>query len=476
MSVSYGVTSTGFGIKPFAECLAEINALFQTVFGNTIDLSPSEPFGQWAAIWAKREWELWQLAAAVYNARDPNSAEGAGLVELASITGTVPVTPTQSSVTETLCGTPTTVVPQGSVIAVQNGGPQFSTAAAATIESDTAWHISTTYFIPSDIGERVTNGGQIYQLTQIGTTASSGGPVGTTPNSPITDGTCLWVWIGTGTGSVDVQCNSVAYGPQLAPADTLTVISTPVAGWSSALNQLDATPGIPTETDTQLRIRRLEELSLHGNARVDAIQAQLVALADSAGQALLTTANVFENDTDTTDGFGLPPHSIQAICLYPGAPLAVIDQQIATTILASKAGGINTYGGQSQTVADAQGVDHTINFDYPTEEWVWLKVTITPASNYGGDAAVQTAITSYALGSFVNFPGFGMGANGTTYATALQAAVMENVAGIDECVITMAQTAVGAGAPSGGSYNASPLTFTRVQLPVFDSSRIAVTS
>lgn len=473
MSVTYGVTSAGFIIKPFAEILAEINALFQSIFGNTIDLSPSEPFGQWAAIQATREWELWQLAQACYAARDPNSAEGAGLVEVASITGTVPVTPTQSQVDLTLCGTSAATIPLGSVVSVVGSGTQFETSVGINLSSVSAWVGSTTY---STVGEWVTNGGQVYQLTGAGTAAGSGGPTGSTFGSPISDGTATWTWVGTGTYLATVICYSVAFGPQLAPAGTLTSIATPVAGWSTAENLLDASPGIPTETDTQLRLRRIEELSLHGNARVDAIQAQLIALANAQGQALLTTANVFENDTDTTDAFGLPPHSVQAICLYPLAPVAAIDQQIVNTVGAAKAAGINTKGAQSGTFVDNQNVSHTINFDYPTSEWVWLKVTVIPGDNYAGDAAVQQALVTYSLGGFANFPGFGMGSNGTCYATALQAAVFENVEGVDECIITMAETAVSAGAPGSGAYSANPLTFTRTQLPVFDSSRITVSS
>ncbi len=475
MSVSYGVTAAGFVIKPFAEILAEINALFQSVFGNTIDLSPSEPFGQWAAIQASREWELWQLAQAVYSARDPNAAEGVGLVEIASITGTVPVTPTQSEVTVTLCGTSAAVIPINSVISVPRSGTQFKTSIAVTLEALTPWAQDTAYSTP---GQQVTANGQVYQLYSAGTSALTGtGPSGTMPGPGYDflygDGSCFWAWVGTGTYTAYVICYSVLYGPQLAAAGTLTTISTPVAGWSTALNFLDALPGLGTETDTQLRVRRVEELSLHGNARVDAIQAQLVALANAQGQPLLTAASVFENDTDVTDAFSLPPHSVQAVVLYPGAPVTATDLAVATTILAAKAAGIQTSWGTATggaqrgiSVNDAQGVAHTIDFAYPTPVNIYVTAVITQGENYAGDSAVQEVITSFAAGLIPGFTGYGMGVQGTVYAGALVAAIMGANIGVSDCEITLSLTSSG--------YSTAPIVPTRTQIPAFDSSRIIV--
>jgi hypothetical protein len=55
-----------------------------------------------------------------------------------------------------------------------------------------AWTISTAYQVP---GMLVTNdSGKIYELVTAGTSAGSGGPTGT--GSAITDGTCVWNYIG----------------------------------------------------------------------------------------------------------------------------------------------------------------------------------------------------------------------------------------------------------------------------------------
>lgn len=464
---TYGVTPTGFVSKPFTECLAEINALLQSIFGNGIDLSPSEPFGQLAAAMAEREVLLWQLAQAVYSARDPLAAEGAGLVELSSITGTTPITPTPSTVSEVLCGTAGTVVPQGAIISTtfvsgtpgQASGIQFETSASTTLMALTAWSTS----LAVTLGEQVTNGGQCYQCTTPGTTSGSpGGPTGMGGN--FADGsTVVWAWVGTGTAAGTVLLDSVAFGAISGNAGTVTNIANPVSGWTTAYNLLNASPGQALETDTQLRLRRIAELSANGLATVDAINGKLLKLVNSADQPLLTSATTFENDTDTTDIYGLPPHSVEAIVLYSGAPVAAIDQAVALSILQSKAAGIQTYGSQSQTVNDLSGQPHTINFNYPANKYVWLQITVVPQTNptalpqYAGDSAVQAALSA-AVGN--------LNVSDTIFLGALEAAAMGVAGVLDVTSLTIALTDT-LTPPSGGSYTSASQTLTRNQLPVF---------
>jgi len=59
-----------------------------------------------------------------------------------------------------------------------------------------AWAFSTGYFV----GDRVVNGGNVYQCTAKGISDTSGGPTGTT--SAITDGTVTWAYLGPDAGSV----------------------------------------------------------------------------------------------------------------------------------------------------------------------------------------------------------------------------------------------------------------------------------
>lgn len=465
--MTYGITPQGFVIKPFGTCLSDINAAFQSAFGATVDLSPSQPFGLLASILATQQFNLWQLAQATYKARDPDAAQGAGLIELAAITGTIPVIPTQSSATLLLTGTNGTAIVTGQTVSGANSGPAFTTQAAVTLVTGTAWATGTTYATGA---VRYANG-NTYYCTAGGLSAAGGsGPSGT--GSAIVDNLATWAFAGAGTASATVQALSVLYGAVVARAGSLTVISTPVAGWSGAYNGLDAILGTAPQSDAQLRIRRQQELAASGNATVAGIQAQLTALVAPSGGPLLTAANVFENPTDNVDGYGLPPHSINVVALYPGAPISATDTSIATAILNTKAAGIKTFGAQSKVVTDSQGYAQTINFDYPTAEWVWVQVSVTAkAATFPGIAAVQSAITNYAQGVYPEFAGYIAGS--TVYSSPLSQMILDQVGGVlDVTSIGTAITAVGGGTP--GSYTSAGKASSRVQLPQFDSTRISV--
>jgi hypothetical protein len=74
-------------------------------------------------------------------------------------------------------------------------GGHFRIKAGATTHmqgnfSET-WVISTAYVV----NEQVANGGNCYRCTTAGTSAGSGGPTGT--GGSISDGTCVWAYVGT---------------------------------------------------------------------------------------------------------------------------------------------------------------------------------------------------------------------------------------------------------------------------------------
>lgn len=80
------------------------------------------------------------------------------------------------------------------------------------------------------------------------------------------------------------------YGPIACPANALTEILTPIAGWTSASNPIEGVTGRFIETDAELRIRRANSIKLSGNATVEAIRAHLLQDVPS-----VTSALVFEN-------------------------------------------------------------------------------------------------------------------------------------------------------------------------------------
>lgn len=87
-----------------------------------------------------------------------------------------------------------------------------------------------------------------------------------------------------------------SYGPIPVPANTLTEILTPVAGWTSLTNFQAGVTGRNVETDEELRLRRARSLRVTGTATVEAIIARL--LQEVVG---VTSVLVFENVTITQD-------------------------------------------------------------------------------------------------------------------------------------------------------------------------------
>lgn len=380
--MAFGITTTGFSAKSLQDIKAELEAAFQESFGASIDVSPQSNFGQIIGVMAERYADLWAQGQAIYSAATPDGAIGASLDNVAGITGTVREAASSSTVTLTATGTPATVLNTGRVVSVLTVGTRFVTTAPGTIAAVAAWAISTAYVV----GDRRRNGGtqRVYECTTAGTSAGSGGP--TTTASAITDGSVVWRYLGDGTGAIDIEAESEDTGPKVAVSGTLTVIETPVSGWSSVINTLDADLGADEETDAALRIRREQELRGNGRASVESIRSAVLGVEG------VDAATVFENITDATDGDGLPPHSVEV--LVQGGDDAALREALWENVAA----GIATYGSTSGTHTDSQGIAHTVKFSRPSQINIWVIMNLTvDATLWPADGAdqVKAAIVAY---------------------------------------------------------------------------------
>lgn len=213
----YGVRPEGFVVKPLDVILVEQQALARSKFGEGIRVNPSSKMGQYIGALAERESEIWDLAQAVYAARDPDQAQGAALEILCALSGAYRAAARRSTVVATLGGVAGTVIPAGKVASVTGTGVRFRTVAEYTIG-------------------------------------------------------------GGGTVLADMEAENT--GALLAPAGTLTVIETPVSGWNTVTNAADATPGAAIETDPALRARRVLTLARSGSATLAAIVAEVATVDD----------------------------------------------------------------------------------------------------------------------------------------------------------------------------------------------------
>lgn len=382
----YGLTPLGFVPKPFAVIREERSARHRQLRGNSIDVSDGSLDGHLIAIESEREDAIWQLIQAVVSSQDPDAATDDAQDAIAALTGSRRRQARASTVTETLTGVPTTLVPIGQIIRTASTGVDFETGESVTITLLSSWAIFTAYVV----GDRVTNSSRCYQCTIAGTSAGSGGP--TTTALAIVDSSVTWTYLGEGTGAIDVLCSSLIEDVVVAVARDLSAPQTFVGGWQTATNLLDADPGAPKQTNESLRITREAEIADAGTGTLDATVAALRKASE------VTAVTGFQNLTDAVDSLGMPPHSVQF--LVTGGD----DDVIARILFDNVGGGIITVGTTTVLVTDSEGTDQTYKFTRPTDVLVYADVTLTynpkPASKGGypvdGDDQVELALTSFA--------------------------------------------------------------------------------
>ena len=182
---------------------------------------------------------------------------------------------------------------------------------------------------------------------------------------------------------VDGDFEAVDTGPISAPSGTLTVIVTPVSGWNSVTNAVDATLGRDTAKDPEARLQRLTELSSAGQDTYGAILAAVSKVDE------VLSVQVIGNETSATDGDGRPMKSFETV-IWDGAAPTADDDAVAQAIWDSKPAGIQAYGaGESGTATDDAGVDHTVDFTRGAQLRVYVVATVILRVDHGLDWLAQ---------------------------------------------------------------------------------------
>jgi uncharacterized phage protein gp47/JayE len=323
---TYGVTSTGFVPKPLNVILDEIEAYQRANISPSINQEADGVVGQINAIMAAKFAELWEVAQGVYASQYPDSATGASLDNACALNGATRLNALKSVVTLHCTGVNGTVLAAGRHVSDPTSGAIFITTAGAVIAG----------------------------------------------------------------GVADVAAECSVYGPITGNAGTLTHIDTPVAGWATVTNVLDAVVGRNVETDEDFRARRLLLLELGGNANQEAIRAALLDVLN------VTEAIVFQNDTDFTVDT-IPPHSIECVVLG-GA-----DADIRASIFASKAAGTQAFGSTHGTVIDSNGDSHEVDFTRVADDVLHVNVVLlTDPAKFPATGAqmVKDSMAAFALATY----------------------------------------------------------------------------
>lgn len=188
-----------------------------------------------------------------------------------------------------------------------------------------------------------------------------------------------------GAGTITVTAICQTPGAIAAASNTINQINTVVLGWQTVNNPVAATIGINAESDAALRQRQAQSTAISSATPLSAI---LAAIANVGG---VQRYAIYENNTGSTDGNGVPGHSISLV-VQGGDTTA-----IATTIEEKKSPGTGTYGTTNITITDPAGLPITINFFELANVSIYVALTIHPLTGYV--ASTGTAL----LAAIVNF-------------------------------------------------------------------------
>ncbi|MGU5886037.1 baseplate J/gp47 family protein [Klebsiella pneumoniae] len=262
--------------------------------------------------------------------------------------------------------------------------------------NNTAISVYRSFSPATALGDALTSNVKINGITRRAATNSTvdlllTGTVGTTITNGSVRDTNSVVWnlpatvvIGSD-GTVVATATCANSGAVAAVAGSVNGINTPTRGWASVTNPLAATVGVAAETDAELRVRQSQSVALASLTPFDAVDG---AIANVEG---VTRHKLFENDTETTDANGLPPHSISAIVEGGDAT------EIANTIRSVKGQGVSTYGTTAVIVTDKYGNPYIIRFSRPVDVPIYVSITLKALTGYSSEVGdeIKTAVAAY---------------------------------------------------------------------------------
>lgn len=300
------VDSTGLNLETLTDIVTQLEDGMKAIYGSDINIDANSPDGQMINLFAQTKADLLEVISQVYSSFDPDQASGSVLDQRISINGIKRrgATYTRTNVVVT------------------------TDRAVTLLGKDT----STTPFTISD------GSGTQFVLEQTAT---------------LTTGANTLIFSAANAGNVQTLTNT------LTTIVTITLGVLSVNNPSSVLSQ-----GVDEETDTAVKLRRRNSVSLPSVGALNSTLAALLALD------AVTDAVVYENTTAVTDADSIPPHSIWAI--VEGGTNAAIAQAIYN----KRNAGAGMKGAVQVTITQANNVPFVVKFDRPVYENLYVALTI----------------------------------------------------------------------------------------------------
>src|SRR5512142_179404 len=249
---TWGVQTAGFVVPNADEIITAINTGMLAYVSSDFDTDPDSPDGQVVGVFARQLALVWEALGRIHDANNPDNAEDELLVEISKLSGTVKQGPQPTTVEARCTMTAGTTLEAGVALASVFNHPDllFTPAADFTASADTTYTIT---------------------------------------------------FVCTQTGPIPV------------PVHTLTVISTPLTGWTAVTNDAAGVLGNTGDTDTILRARRDAELAATGSTTGPAIAADILAIGED-----VISCEVLVNTANTTDANGVPAHCFECVVYHAG--------------------------------------------------------------------------------------------------------------------------------------------------------------
>lgn len=318
------LTEQGFKRPIFSEILDGQIQKAKELFGEDIDVSEQTPLGKFIRITVYDLARAYEDLENTYYARFPNTARGTSLDRLCVFAGITRNPPTAATHQMTIYGEAGGIVKAGTLLGTTDGINFY-------VEEDTEILVAVN---PDHTEEHLAYA--VVRCTEYGTI-----------------------------GNVAIGEISVVVNP-----DTIITGVKHTAQINIAVDE---------ETDTELRERFAATIAGTGSATADAIKAEVMRVTN------VRSCTIVENDKDTADANGRPPHSFEA---YVGAD-AELYQDIAKAIFSKKPVGIQTHGTITQTVTAEDGTGHTIKFSPLSILDIVVTVTIQKNSLFPSDGIEQ---------------------------------------------------------------------------------------
>lgn len=171
-------------------------------------------------------------------------------------------------------------------------------------------------------------------------------------------------------GEISVTGTAQDAGDLRAAPNEITKIATPCRGWQSVSNPAAALPGAPVEKDGTLRTRQRVSTALPSRTVFEG------TVGAVASEPHVTRWRGYENDSDTPDQHGIPPHHICVV--VEGGD----NQAIAEAIAVKKTPGTGTLGDITLITRDRYGVPKSISFYRPVRVRVAVRIVIRALAGY----------------------------------------------------------------------------------------------